>query len=49
MDVGTVSKKFEIIPFLFRSMPKPRVPNQRDDDGSTVHKIDSQSFIIDAQ
>jgi hypothetical protein len=49
MDVGAVPKDFEIIPLLLRPMPKPGVPNQRDDNGSTVHKIDAQRFIIDAQ
>jgi hypothetical protein len=49
MDVGAVPEDFEIIPLLFRPMPKARVPNQRDDNGSTVHKIDAQRFIIDTQ
>ena len=49
MYVCTVTEDFKVIPFLFRPMPQPRIPNQRDYDGSTVHKIDGQGFIVEAQ
>ena len=49
MYVCAVTKDFKTIPLLFRSMPKPRIPNQGDYNGSTVHKIDAQGFITEAQ
>ncbi len=45
MNVRTVTEDLEIVSFVFRTMPKPRIPNQRDNDGSTVDEIDAQGFI----
>ena len=49
MNVCTVTEDFEIIPFLFRAVPKPRIPNQRNYNGyrpSTRSTLNASSLRL---
>ena len=47
-DMHTVAEHLKIIPFFLRTIPKPRKPQQRNYDSSTIYKVDAQRFIAEA-
>ncbi len=46
MDVSTVAKDLKMVALLPRTVPKTRKPNQRHDDGPTIHEIDRESLVV---
>jgi hypothetical protein len=49
MDGRTITENFKVIPFLFRTMPNPGIPNQRDYDsqaeGRKLHRLDVHAIV----